>query len=334
MSKLSKHYDSIKRKNILSIQVNLLNKCTSKCKYCRKYTWPDDTLKIERLIETIDYLRTAHSLQSITFSGGDPILYPHIVDLLEYCERVGIATSLITTLITEDVYLLASIANLATRIHVSIDGPDKQTYLETRGVDKFELVYKNLIYVNKMRASSLKKLRPIRISSTVSSINQNKVNELFRLAEETGSTINYYFIHRYDKYNPDEQKLFQSFRCINNNDTQHITNTEAILNEHFTNKTTNLKSKYCNIPYIHCLINANGDVYPCCKLLNDNGEYGEQIKYVIGNIYKDSLYTIFNKYSSKTKLIDEECGGCEERYIPYIDEVNEIINDKGDVAFL
>lgn len=332
MSKLSKHYEDIKRKNIISIQVNLLNKCTSKCKYCRKYTWPDDVLNFAVLKRTILYLRQSHNLQSITFSGGDPILYPYLIDILRFCYEEDIATSLITTLITDDNSLLADIAKYATRIHVSLDGSDEESYLKTRGVNKFKLVVENIKFVNMSRKAWNK--QPIRISSTVSNINQDKVYELFRLAEKTDSTINYYFIHRYDKYNPDEQKLFQLFKRINNDDVKHITNTEAILNERFTNKITNLKSTHCNIPYIHCLINSNGDVYPCCKLLNDNGEYGEQIKYVYGNIYNDTLANIFDKSHIKTKAICEDCNGCEERYIPFIDEVNDIINDKGDVAFL
>ena len=332
MSKLSKHYADIKCKNIISIQVNLLNKCTSKCKYCRKYTWPNDVLDLKTLKNAIDYLHTNHALKSITFSGGDPILYPYIVEILQYCKTLNISTSLITTLITEDITLLTNIAKLATRIHVSVDGATPTLYLKTRGVDKFDIVKKNVQFVNALRADNCAK--PIRISSTISNINQDTICELFEFAMTTGSTINYYFIHRYDKYNPDSVKLLDALNIIKRIDIKHISNVDAILLKQFTNDASLIKSKECNIPYIHCLINANGDIYPCCKLLNDNGEYGEQLQYVYGNLYTDALDKIFDKSVNKTKRICEDCAGCEERYIPLIDEVNEIINGEGDVAFL
>lgn len=330
MSKLSKYYNDIKSKNIISIQINLLNKCTSRCKYCRKYTWPDDILDVKDVIKTIDYLKDYHSLKSITFSGGDPILYPHLIEILQYCNDLKIGTSIITTLITEDLELLANIAKFTTRIHVSIDGANEDLYLKTRGVNKFSLVKRNIEFVNSLRLNK----RPIRLSSTISNINENNLVELFLFAEETGCNINYYFVHRYNKYNPSQQELHNELACVYDLDENNISNIRAILNKQFTNDYNTIKSVYCNMPYIHCLINANGDVYPCCKLLNDNGEYGEQCKYVYGNIYRDDLSDIFSKVRNKTMHIKDECDGCEERYIPFIDEVNEIINDTGDVAFL
>ena len=75
MSKLIGWEKEIKDKNILSIQMNLLNKCTSKCKSCRKYTWPDDELDLETVKRTLTVLKKEFGLQSVVFSGGDPILY-------------------------------------------------------------------------------------------------------------------------------------------------------------------------------------------------------------------------------------------------------------------
>lgn len=332
MSKLSKNYDDIKRKNIISIQINLLNECTSKCKYCRKYTWPKDILDPTLLKRAIYHLYQYHALKSITFSGGDPILYPYLIDILQYCQALGIATSLITTLITEDTSLLHDVAEYTTRLHVSVDGANKELYLKTRGVDKFETVKENIKFVNNIRKHFNK--IPIRISSTISSINQNKLYELFEFAKTTDSTINYYFIHKYDQYNPDSAQIMKCLKSIYLLDDKNITNISAILAKNFTNDISTIKSNICNIPYIHCLINSNGDVYPCCKLLNDNGEYGEQIKYVYGNINTDDLFEVFSKSVNKSKNICTECNGCEERYIPFIDEVNEIMNDKGDITFL
>lgn len=327
MNKIYNHVNDIQECKMLSVQINLLNKCTSKCVYCKKYTWPDDILDLKVLKKCIHYLK-GRGVQSIVFSGGDPILYPFIEDILSYCKGLNIQTSLITTLISTNKELLEFIAKNCTRIHCSIDSSNVDTYKKLRGVDAINLVKDNIKFVNTVR--KLYNEIPIRISSTISNKNYGEIEDLFNFAKDTYSTINYYFIHEHVDYfmNDEEQhKFINNIERIANIDCENISNAKSILETSFTKDISKVKSKYCKIPYIHCLINANGDIYPCCKLLNDNGCYGEQLKYVYGNIYNEDLDFEFSKRFSNYNIC-EYCNGCEERYTSIIDSVNDIIDNK------
>lgn len=327
MNKLTNHADKIRRNHIISIQINLLNRCTSKCKYCKKYTWPNDELDVKVVKRTLYYLHSK-GLQTVVFSGGDPILYKNIKEVISYCKELGIETSIITSLITNNVELLEYLAENVDRIHCSVDAANRDLYKELRGVDGLKIVQNNLKLVNDIRVNFNKSL--VRISSTISNKNFEEIYNLYLFAKKTNSTLNYYFIHEHKDYfmNEDETAKFKiNLEKVLKHDVENITNAYGILNNNFYKEQTLVKSKYCTIPYIHCLINANGDIYPCCKLLNDNGCYGPQLKYVYGNIYNENLDFEFSK-RFKNYDICNYCNGCEERYCNIIDEVNEIHKSK------
>lgn len=325
MNKLIGYEKDIHDKRLISAQINLLNKCTSKCAYCRKYTWPDDTLDFEVLKKTIGYMKYELGLRTICFSGGDPILYPHIVELLEYCDKLNIKTSLITTLLTKDMKVLTAIANYAYRIHTSVDAIDNDTYSKARGVAKaYPLLQDNILFVNSLRINKL----PIRISTTISKLNVDQLYNIYHLAKYTKSTLNYYFVHIFKDFDFDKHKCREQLSKVVEHDIEHITNAYSILNGDWAQSKCDINSKYCDIPYIHCAINANGDLYPCCNLLGDNDIYGPQLKYVYGNIYaKDLAKQFANRFNTQYD-VQLTCNGCWERYNNYIDDVHDIIHNK------
>lgn len=322
----------ITQRRIVSAQVNLLNRCTSRCEYCRKYTWPDDILQYDVLKDTIAYL-AQQGLQTIVFSGGDPIIYPTLKQLLDYCESLNVQTSMITTLNTNQEGVLRHIATQCERIHCSVDAADRTLYAKLRGVDAFDRVKANIIKVNEIREGVGK--QPIRISATISNENYNQIMALYDFAIETASTINYYFIHEHEEYFlTDDQKntMKAQLFAVASNDDEHYSNAEDIFKGDFTKDSTNVRTTYCPIPFVHCLINANGDIYPCCKLLNDNGEYCTQDRYAYGNIYRGTAE--FDNRFNQMYHIKDYCNGCEERYVPYIDEVNNLVHCKDKRCWL
>ena len=169
MSKLLGYENNVKKQEILNVQINLLNKCTSRCKSCRKYLWPNEELGFDDVCKTLKVLKQNFNLQTVLFSGGDPLLYNNFEKVIDFCVDNGIVFSVITTLITKDKKLLKKIAEKAYRIHVSIDAQEPRLYKNIRGVDAFEIVNENVNFVNKIRANF--GLIPIRISATIGAIN-------------------------------------------------------------------------------------------------------------------------------------------------------------------
>lgn len=333
MSNLMAYSDDIRRGGILSVQFNLLNRCTSRCSYCRKYTWPDEQLELSFVKRTLRYLKE-RGLQSVTLSGGDPILYNDLIELLKFCNILNIPVNLITTLITKDTKVLNAISRYVHKISVSIDAVDEDVYYEARGVKNvLRLITNNLKYVNKLREEY--KLKKVRFSSTISKINASQVYKIYEFAKSTNSKVRYYFMHDYNEYQMNESELQAckaEFEKVASEDAG-ITNALVVL-QNMEKGDVNIESKICRIPFIHAIIDANGDIYPCCKLMDDNGEYGAQKQYSYGNI-KDA--DLDSQFANRFKTVYDICGyckGCWDRYKNKIDDVNKLYLTSKEVLFL
>lgn len=338
MSKLLGFEKDIKNNNILSIQMNLLNKCTSKCKSCRKYTWPDNELSFNDIKTTLTYLKV-NGLQTVVFSGGDPILYKDFDKVIDLCNELDIKFSLITTLITNDMDLLKKIALNAYRIHVSFDSCFDERYKLIRGVNGCKIAIRNIKYVQRFRGDKI----PVRLSSTMSKMNYMDTIELYAFAKENNCLINYYFLHTWDdlKMSENEIKEFYNYMRIIATDERDckkvISNAKSIIVQEFEFQTVSQHCKQCYLPYINATIDSNGDIYPCCRLLDDNGCYGEQVENVYGNIAGKLITELdkifvnrFKKYPLNCKL----CHECGDRYNGVLAELEKIIDDKREPLFL
>ena len=342
MGKLTGWESEIKANNILSIQMNLLNTCTSRCETCRKYTWPNVQLDVDMVKRTLKVLKEKFGLSTVVFSGGDPILYKNLFEVLDYCRELDIKFSLITTLITKNEEILKYIAEHAYRIHVSIDSMQKELYKKIRGVDALNIVKKNVGFVQNIRKQNGR--IPIRISSTMSKLNFDEPLTLYEFAKETGCLLNFYKVHTWEEMEMSGNQEFVFYNKMSviayDEKLRHssITNSRAILDMQYSFDTESAHCKKCYLPDINCTIDSNGDIYPCCKLLNDNGEYGEQTKFAYGNITgknEDELVEEFNKRFLKDYPLDcDFCKSCADRYNGLLSELETIKDNERKPLFL
>jgi radical SAM protein with 4Fe4S-binding SPASM domain len=95
--------------------------------------------------------------------------------------------------------------------------------------------------------------------------------------------------------------------------------------EQFMNKTEHNETipKTCIIPFLHCVIEADGSVFPCCDVMNENAEFEKvNFNYSLGNL-KDFDYDFYQLWHSekankiKNFLLNNrvtECATCPARY--------------------
>lgn len=339
MNKLVGYENNVKNKDIISIQMNLLNKCTSRCKSCRKYTWPNDKIDIKDVEKILTVLKRKFNLQSVCFSGGDPILYDDFEKVVEIVEKLNIKYSLITTMITNDIERVKLIARTAYRIHISIDAVDNGLYKKIRGVDGLDIVKRNIAIINENRD---KKCIPIRISSTIGIFNYDHVYSLYLFAKENNCLINYYLLHTWDnlKMNENELGVFNDliYKIVKDEkkNNKAISNASAYLFENIALKQS-YNIKRCYLPYVHVVINSNGDIYPCCRLLDDNGEYGKQIVNSYGNVVNktdEEIEVEFNKrFNRSWPIVGTLCDECASRYEGVLKELETIMTNEREVLF-
>ncbi|RLI72070.1 radical SAM/SPASM domain-containing protein [Archaeoglobales archaeon] len=84
---------------------NFTYKCNLKCKHCYANAGREgDELKLEEKFDVVDQLDDA-GVVALSFSGGEPLLHEHFLDVVKYSVKKGFHTSIATngTLITPNV---------------------------------------------------------------------------------------------------------------------------------------------------------------------------------------------------------------------------------------
>ena len=69
-------------------------KCNQNCKYCHRFLGIND-LEFENTRKIIENV-AEDGIKNITFTGGEPLLYPKIIDLLKLAKENGIRSKIIT----------------------------------------------------------------------------------------------------------------------------------------------------------------------------------------------------------------------------------------------
>ncbi len=139
------------------------------------------TLPIE-LFETAIQEAKPLGLNSVKLTGGEPLLHPEFIDLLEITLREKLSITIETNGLLCTPEIASSIAKFPNRfVSVSIDGANAKTHEWIRGVpgsfEKAKQAVKNLVDVS----------IPPQIIMTLMRSNAREVEEMVRLAESLGA---------------------------------------------------------------------------------------------------------------------------------------------------
>ena len=108
--------------------VELTRSCNLRCRHCLNSSGDalDNQLNYEEFKDMILKFSEA-GIQEIRFTGGEPLVFPKVFDLIKLCTELGIFTSIGTngTLITKNIAQKLKLAGLKKAI-VSIDGTEKK----------------------------------------------------------------------------------------------------------------------------------------------------------------------------------------------------------------
>ncbi len=138
------------KKNLQSgtIRIVLTTECNYKCKYCFAEGEQDKQIRIIPLEKLKPVLKTAKEfgINKVKLTGGEPLLYPEMEELLEYIREIEIPYVDLTTNIS-----LLNKKNIErlNRYHVnaltlSLNTLEKEKYQYLSGFSNFELIKENL----------------------------------------------------------------------------------------------------------------------------------------------------------------------------------------------
>lgn len=120
--------------------------CNMKCGYCAIWQnqQPEDRATRDRVLSRMDEA-AAFGVFAWSFSGGEPLMNPHMPDYIEYAARKGFYTSMPTNGLALKRYAEACVK--LDQLEVSIDTLDREKFAQRRGIDGLPTILSALDYI-------------------------------------------------------------------------------------------------------------------------------------------------------------------------------------------
>lgn len=336
----------------VSVQLEITNKCTAQCHHCRRWEWPQtNEMPVYRAKQIIDELASL-GVTSLTLSGGEPTAHSGIVQILEHAsgtrlkDGIGILTNGIG--VSDDV--AEAMVNHAAWVRVSLDGSNASVYRDVRGKDAFGQVQATIRKLNSIARRRHAKCR-IGICYCIQTRNVKDVPKAIEFVRSkpglsnTACPLTLKFAHGGNGFRCSEQEIADFYeevlqthrlewRAVSNlnyletfireySSIQDVAAGEPLRRYYAENRTR------CFTPYLFSLIDAFGDVYPCCFLYPDNSPYAtyEQAQSLhcmghisdqttFGEIWQGSKYIEFRRLMESVDLASRpECARCSRHFL-------------------
>ena len=279
-----------------SMQINLLNLCFQKCIGCRKPEWPDVSLKHEEVRDLLLWLAGRKSENTVVFSGGDPFAYKGFERVVRMAHNFDLGIGILTAGLWPKSFDYETVCRQASWIAVSVDGASTEIYRKMRGVNTLKKIRENI-------ALMVEHCPDVRINATIGKDNFHEMADIIRLAGELKvASCNLFPIHTWEELqigNVEPHAVDREWcSACTEADNQKVLVTNI---DQFPSLADRETANVCVMPLVHCFVDANGDVFVCCRAANDNGDHSERYTdAVIGNIRKNPIADILASDRART----------------------------------
>lgn len=311
----------------LSVNYNVSTECGFHCVYCYHPLVPvKDYISLERLDRIFAELK-AGGCESFMLTGGDPMLRPDIIEIMELLHKHGIYYSLSTkSILSKEKIIRMHDAGL-DRIQLSIDSSTPQIVSNLLGVglqyvDQFATMVRDFISIGV----------EVRLKMVLSSYNVEGLAEFLQWIKDLG--VNRLHVVAYgrsgarhqDSTFPTEKQMKEAtailwkFKNENPNfileggNSFEIGYNEPIDIDPQDKARFFSKRAICNAGRFSMTMLPNGEVFVCEQLPYDQ-------KYVLGDLRVQSVYECWNGERMQAWLsppsrevfpVDSPCRSCEE----------------------
>ncbi|MEI6831362.1 MAG: radical SAM protein [Candidatus Omnitrophota bacterium] len=286
------------------VQIDLTDDCNNSCLCC----WCNSSLKKEKssqrdyldysaLIKIIDELKQMGTREITLSGGGEPFMYPQLLDVVAYIKKKGINCQLYTNFTLATKESLRRLADLGLdRLIVSLWAADSKVYsLLHPGKDEqcFEEIKDNLAFFSEIK----NKRQLVRVHNVINSINYHQLGKIadfactvkadevsFTVVDVIPSQTDALLLNEEQKEQvvQDYAKLTQNIKFAELDEFKRRILTKGSCKGEYDKDMVNTIP--CYLGWLFARIRANGFVNPCLK--------SHQIS--VGNIYKQSFHEIWN----------------------------------------
>lgn len=329
------------------VTLDITNKCNLNCKHCyNKFKYSENfdyrQLSNKEVINLINILHK-NNCEGINFLGGEPLIRKDIVEIVDYCSKLNISTSLTTNGILLNSKLYSELLHSGiSGIDVSLDGlKNNNDFL--RGKGTFDKICKNLKEIKKYNHTK----NILRISYTITRNNVHDLLEFIRYMYDLG--INRFIIGTFLDVNQTDSNSMK----IDKNQLSFYSEIEKIIKNisiSYGKKIEielNLRPMYVyflknmyeiniinNLLYSKCAyksglkyIESNGRIHPCnVYILNDKTNFDlETYNSYDVNIFDKNLDFKISEFlknfdkmfmtANRKRYISSLCENCELKSI-------------------
>jgi radical SAM protein with 4Fe4S-binding SPASM domain len=292
-------------RRLAAVHLHLTNRCNLECTYCYRESTP--RLPVHHTADHfVDALKAmqpfAADKLTITFTGGEPLMFPGFESVVEASTALGFENLLLTNgiLITDE--RADFIARHFTSITISLDGPTEAIHAATRGRGNHKRV---LLGIRRLAEAGA----DVRVKVTVSPANLQYCHEVSDILPDT---VTAQFTPMMPMGRGDE--LHREF--IDNDTFLGLSRglaraTDGRLSNSYV---PGQKARRCHAGIFNVSIADTGDVYPCHLFHQD--------AFKLGNIFTQPFGEVFfgEANHSYVDAMDVEanndiCRSCEVRFL-------------------
>ncbi len=352
----------------LSVQLEITNICKTKCTICERYTWENEVRNNE--LSTPDIKKLLNDLsnfgvETVTLSGGEPLIRSDFNEILEFANSSGLKIGILTNGLHFNKQSAEAVVRYAAWVRISMDGSNKKLYEETRGVNGFSKVLDAFELIKKAKRKYSDSDCQIGICYVIQRLNiEEDIHNMIKHAKSidmNGLNIDSVVF----KFAHGRNGFLCSIKQLRKFD-EDVLKDESFLHDKLSNLSYLKKfmSNYssleniaegkplekfykkhklrCFTPCLFSLIDAFGDIYPCCFLYEDNSKFAKyksiRERYKLGNIKEKTFKEIwhsdrYQQIRSDLKVISierfPECAECTRHYLhnAFLTELFELYKD-------
>lgn len=272
----------------LHTDIELTTYCNLECPFCpltqdKTIKHQNMSLKMAKRIIDEFSLKGGSSIKFVYL--GEPLLYPHLGEVIRYAKDKGIIDTIIATngnLLNEK-NIIELIQSGLDKITFSVDSIHPRIYREIRVNGSLSKVLRGLILFQYLR-DKLKSKTP-ETTIQVISLQQNYMELLFR------------YYHEF--YKDFVDKIRVSPYCVDYKNTKEIGETPNF---------------HCTSPFRRMTVRVNGDISVCCGSRIDSKILGNINEYTLEEVWNGLKFKYIRKMMSEGKShLIECCKYCDHR---------------------
>ena len=279
----------------LYVEISPVGHCNHRCLFCGvdylgyKKSPDNITTLLERIKEM-----GAKGIKSVMLAGdGEPLLSPHIPQILTALDDAGIDSALTTNLSVLSDEQAYAVMKFCKWVKVSFNGGTPQTYSQIHQTSEkhFYNVLDNIKKCIEIRNRySLRST--IGVQTVLLPENEHTISEITPLLKKLG--VDYYTIKPFSQHSFSENRQFAALKYL---DLEHIKNLNHYSDENFqfifrenaftTHQNNQISYTKCSAtPFFWAYVMATGDVYACSAYL-------KQEEFLLGNIFEETFEQIW-----------------------------------------